>query len=193
MRFSNLLLVMLSCLTADGQTVDVPGSGRISTDWLQTPSSNLSSAGAKTITLTPCPVGVDTTSGWYYVFIAGEGTPEATPVTGGTCTSGASSGTIILTTLNIHSAGYTISSASQGIQEMTNHARFAPTNPTTTVQSGKIAVPPGEYKAYARISIRASNQTLDFSGSIIECKMDDACLFVGDPRHSNSFENITII
>src|SRR2546421_7455957 len=78
MRFSNLLLVMLSCLTADGQTVDVPGSGRISTDWLQTPSSNLSSAGAKTITLTPCPVGVDTTSGWYYVFIAGEGTPEAT-------------------------------------------------------------------------------------------------------------------
>src|SRR6476646_7877429 len=144
MRFTKLVSVVLFCLLAFGQEVELPSSGNISTDWLQFPSAELSSPGAKTITLTPCPRGVDTSSGWYYVFIAGTGTPEARPVTGGTCTSGAVSGTITLTTIHAHPPGYTIGSASKGIQEMSNYARFTSTASIANVQSGRVVIPPGE-------------------------------------------------
>ncbi len=54
-------------------------------------------------------------------------------------------------------------------------------------------MPPGEYKAFARVSIRAANLTVDFSGSILECWMNDTCIFVGDPSNSNAYEDITLI
>ena len=41
-------------------------------------------------------------------------------------------------------------------------------------------VPPGEFKVFGRVSIRSSNITVDFSGSIVECQLDDTCIFVGD-------------
>jgi hypothetical protein len=56
-----------------------------------------------------------------------------------------------------------------------------------------VIVPPGEYKAFSRVSIRASNMTVDFSGSIVECWMDDTCIFVGDPKTSTVFQDITLI
>jgi hypothetical protein len=45
-------------------------------------------------------------------------------------------------------------------------------------------VPPGEYKVFARVSSRASNITVDFSGSIIECWMDDVCILAETRRMS---------
>jgi hypothetical protein len=54
-------------------------------------------------------------------------------------------------------------------------------------------VPPGEVKAYAPISIRASNITVDFSGSIIECWMNSPCIFVGDSATSTAYYDITLI
>ena len=54
-------------------------------------------------------------------------------------------------------------------------------------------MPPKELKAFARVSIRSSNLTVDFSGSILECWMDDACIFVGDPSNSNAYQDITLI
>jgi hypothetical protein len=56
-----------------------------------------------------------------------------------------------------------------------------------------VIVPPGELKAYARVSVRASNITVDFSGSIIECWMNDTCLFVGDVSNSSLFGDITLV
>jgi len=53
-------------------------------------------------------------------------------------------------------------------------------------------VPPGELNAYARITIRASNQTIDFSGSIINCYMDDTCIFVGS-GNANDYGNVTLV
>ena len=99
-------------------------------NWSQTDVAgsigNLAAAGSgKTLTLTPCPIGVDTsnnTNAQYAVYVSGTGTAEAVPVTGGTCTSGAASGTIIVTTQNTHSAGFTVGSASTGIQEAYNDA-----------------------------------------------------------------------
>ena len=87
-------------------------------NWLQSPTDNLGTAGNKTIHLTPCPLGLDTSNNpnaQYAVYIAGTGTAEAAPVTGGNCTPGSASGTITVTTAYPHTAGY---SAGSGIEGM---------------------------------------------------------------------------
>ena len=89
--------------------------------------------------------------------------------------------------------GETLSSASGGLQEALIAARYTPTNPTGSPQSGTVVVPPRELKAFARVSIRSSNLTVDFSGSILECWMNDTCIFVGDPTSSISYQDITLI
>ena len=105
---------------------------------------------------------------WYYVFISGTGTPEAVKVVGGTCKGDGRPGTLEFVTEHGHPAGYVVGSASSGLQEASIAARFTPTNPTGVSQSGKVVVPPGEYDVFAPVSIRASNQTIDFAGSISE-------------------------
>ena len=160
-------------------------------NWSQSPSTNLTTAGAKTVNLPACVAGVLASESAYYVYVAGTGTAEAVLVTGGTCNGDGQPGTLQFTTVNAHSSGYTIGSASGGLQEALIAARFTPTNPTGSSQSGKVIVPPGEYKAFARVSIRASNMTVDFSGSILECWMNDTCLFVGEPGRVKLLEDRT--
>lgn len=87
----------------------------------QTPGGSLS-AGTQTITLTPCPNGVAGADTNHYLYVSGgTGTAEAALITqsggAGTCTSGASSGTIKLTIANSHSGAWTVTSASAGIDE----------------------------------------------------------------------------
>jgi hypothetical protein len=161
--------------------------------WSQSPSTDLSVAGVKTVNLAACPAGVTGTEPWYYVYISGTGTAEAVLVTGGTCAGNGQAGTLQFTTLNAHPAGYAITSASGGLQEALIVARFSPTNPAGPSQSGKVIVPPGELQAYARISIRASNLTVDFSGSIVNCYMTDTCVLAGDPSNANAFLDITLV
>jgi hypothetical protein len=161
--------------------------------WSQSNGANLSTAGAKTVTLASCPAGVSGTEPQYYVYISGTGTAEAVLVTGGTCAGNNQSGTLQFTTANPHAAGYAIGSASSGLQEALIAARFTPSNPTGSSQSGRVIVPPGEIKAFARVSIRASNVTVDFSGSIVECWMNDTCIFVGDPTASTLFDDVTLL
>ena len=162
-------------------------------NWRQSPNSPLSSAGSRSITLDACPPGVIAAEPWYYVYISGSGTPEAVRVTGGSCKGDGRPGTLEFTTINSHPSGYVIGSASGGIQEASIAARFTPTDPTGFPQSGKVIVPPGEYDVFAPVSIRASGQTVDFAGSILNCYTpNDACLFVGDHGPSSSFENVTL-
>jgi hypothetical protein len=95
-------------------------------NWVQTPSDNLGTAGNKTIHLSPCPLGLDLSNNvnaQYMVYIAGTGTAEAAPVTGGSCTPGSGAGTITITTAYTHTAGYTVGSATSGIQDARNTAR----------------------------------------------------------------------
>lgn len=162
-------------------------------NWSQTPATDLSTAGAKTVNLSACPSGITGTEPWYYVYLAGTGNPEAVLVTGGTCAGDGQAGTLQFTTANAHPAGYTIGSASGGLQEALIAARYIPTNPAGTSQAGKVIVPPGQFIAYARVSVRSSNMTIDFSGSIVECWMNDSCLFIGDPASANLFSDITLI
>ncbi|HKW16219.1 MAG TPA: hypothetical protein VJO35_01800 [Terriglobales bacterium] len=161
--------------------------------WTQSPGNNLGTPGTNTVNLTQCPAGVTGSEPYYYVYISGTGTAEAALVTGGTCAGNGLPGTLQFTTANSHSAGYSIGSASGGLQEALIAARFTPSNPTGTSQSGKVIVPPGELKAFARISIRASDITVDFSGSIVECWMNDSCIFVGDPASSTLVQDVTLV
>jgi hypothetical protein len=151
-------------------------------NWSQIAVADLSVAGAKTVNLPVCPPGTTGTEPWYYVYISGTGAAEPVLVTGGTCAGDGQAGTLQFTTANAHPAGYTIGSASGGLQEALIGARYAPTNPTGTPQSGKVIVPPGQFIAYARVSIRSSGMTVDFSGSIVECWMNDSCIFAAGRR-----------
>src|SRR5208337_465028 len=84
---------------------------------------SLTAGSQATVTLTPCPVGIDTTSGdGYQVLLSGGGNSEAVSVVtvAGGCTSGVGSGTIKFTPFFSYAAGYTVGSASSGIQETLN-------------------------------------------------------------------------
>src|SRR5580658_11088072 len=135
---------------------------RLATDlnWRQSPSASLNSPGRNSVTLDPCPPGVIAAEPWYYVYISGTGTPEAVRVTGGTCKGDGHPGTLDSATVNSHASGYVVGSASGGVQEASIAARFTPTNPKGTTQSGRVVVPPGEYDVFAPISIRAGGQTV---------------------------------
>ncbi len=160
--------------------------------WSAAPSDDLSSPGVHKVSV-PCAGGVRSNEPNYYIWISGSGTAEAVKVTGGTCTSEGRSGMLEFKTQYAHPPGYTVGSASGGLQEALIAARFTPSNPNGIPQSGHVIVPPGELKAYAPISIRASGVTIDFSGSIVECWMTDTCIFVGDAANSGLYSNVTLI
>lgn len=81
-------------------------------------TGSLSVVGAKTVTVTRCPAGLNGTDANHYIRISGgTGTAEAVLITGGTCTSGAASGTLQFTTSNTHTGAWTLTSASGGIVE----------------------------------------------------------------------------
>jgi hypothetical protein len=161
--------------------------------WSMSSTSDLATPGAKAVQLSVCPAGVRGAEPEFWIYVSGTGTPEAVKVTDGSCNGDGKPGTLQFVTANAHSAGYVISSASDGLQEALVAGRFTPTNPTANGQSGKVIVAPGEYRLHARVSARASNETIDFSGSIVECYMDDSCIFVGDPAKPNAVLDVTLI
>ena len=73
-------------------------------NWSQSPATDLSIAGAKTVNLASCAAGVTGTEPWYYIYISGTGTAEAALVTGGTCAGNGQAGTLQFTTLNAHAS-----------------------------------------------------------------------------------------
>ena len=153
----------------------------------------MSRPGPKTVSLSSCPAGVNGDEPEYWIYISGNENPESVEVTGGSCAGNGAPGTLQFTTTKPHPAGYTLGSASSGLQEAMIAARLTLENPRGIPQSGKVIVPPGEFPAYARVSIRASNLTVDFSGAIVDCWMDDTCIYVGDPLRSTKYLNITLI
>jgi hypothetical protein len=115
-------------------------------NWSQNPNGSLST-GTNTVTLSPCPrgltVGVVNASFYAYVYISGVGTPESALITSTTCTqAGGSGGTITFTAANSHGSGYTIGSASQGVQEAILAASYPPVSYN---QLGAVVIPPGQY------------------------------------------------
>lgn len=154
------------------------------------PPEDLGQPGNHTVNFAACPPGVKGNEPEYWVLINAS---EPARVTGGTCAGDGKPGTLQFVSHGAYARGVILSSASGGLQEALIAARYAPTNPVGASQSGVVVVPPRELKAFARVSIRSSNLTVDFSGSIVECWMNDTCIFVGDPANANAYQDITLI
>jgi hypothetical protein len=181
---------------------------KYSTDfaWAQSPSSDLSTPGAKTVSLPACATGVKgtdlvytggpTVNPFYYVYIAGTGTPEAVLVTGGTCAGNGAAGTLTFTTVNAHAAGYTISSATAGIQEASIAAKLDIVSGSGAhyYQDGYVRVPPGIHDLRAPLTFVANDQTIDFSGAVVRCNFDTVyCIGVGRSDNYGATSNVTLI
>ena len=170
---------------------------KYSTDfaWTQSPSTDLSAPGAKTVTLASCPAGVVASETFFYVYISGTGTSEAVKVTGGTCAGNGNSGTLQFTTVNAHPAGYTLSSATAGIQESSIAAKvdILSGNNYHYYRDGYVRVPPGIHQLYAPLDFVANEQTIDFSGAIVKCNFDADCIVVGRADNYTATSNVTLI
>jgi hypothetical protein len=170
-------------------------------NWTQTISSTLTGGTQATVTLTPCPTGIDTTSGaGYEVFVSGGGNSEAVNVFSGSCVSGASSGTIAFTPYYSYPAGATIGSASSGIQETLNAA--CGVDPTGWKNSQCNVIIPGNgpgsphsintYSVTGTIYLHSNQSVLSAYGVSLDCTGRGACLQVGNLTNSNSFGNNTV-
>ena len=161
-------------------------------NWLQSPTDSLATAGSNTIHLSPCPMGIDTSNNVnrpYYVYVAGTGTAETALVTGGTCTGGAGSGTIVMTTAGSHAAGYTVGSSTSGIQEALNDAG--------TPGAGVVIPPTGAnanaLPVYSTIYVQSNKSWLRGEGkATLLCKTRSVCMFIGDRANSNDWVGIEV-
>jgi hypothetical protein len=170
-------------------------------NWTQTISRSLTGKAKVSITLTPCPAGIDTTSGaGYQVLLSGGGNSEAVNVVtaAGGCTSGAASGTITFTPFHSYEAGYTIGSASSGIQEALNAA--CGVNATLYKNSQcNVTIPANgpdsfinTYNVSGTIYLHSNQSVLNGQGTTLNCLGRGACLQVGDLRNSNNFTDNTV-
>jgi hypothetical protein len=181
-------------------------------NWSQSGAANtiLTAGSAATITLTPCPIGVDTSAviplggphGAYPVAIVDGTNTESAYVSGGTCTSGAVSGTIVFTPFFSHTAAaYTLQSATAGAQEAVNDgcSIIAPASgnagqchivisPIGGISSGFGSAPIWLDTLY----FHAWNSTLDGGGVIIDCEGRGPCLQNGNLSSSSRFNGNTI-
>jgi hypothetical protein len=169
-----------------------------SDNWSVSPSGSLTAGTQATVTLTPCPTGVDT-SGYsmYYIYLSVQGTPEPAMVTGGTCVEGLASGTIVFTPTYSHSAGYKISSASGGIQEAINDACGLPTSGNAADPNAHIVLPAtgansGALAVYGTIFAHCSRSLIEGHGTLLSCSTRDRCIFLGDQVNSNHYGALTL-
>ncbi len=116
-----------------------------------TPGGSLTGAVGASVTLTPCPLGVAGAHVNHYLYVsAGTGTAEAVLIAGGTCTSGAASGTVIFTPANSHSGAWTVTSATAGIVEAMN---------MLPADGGAVYLPAGVLTMRATIVVGAATAT----------------------------------
>lgn len=152
----------------------------------QTPGTTITSATLSTVTMKPCPLGVNgaDTDHWLYI-TGGTGTAEPVLISGGTCTSGLTSGTVKFTPANTHSGSWTIQSATSGIQE----AVVAALNPAKNV-----SIPNGTYLLYAHVVI-PSNMSVAGNGpqTILQVAANAwvAGLQWADPGSTNIYSAVT--
>lgn len=161
--------------------------------WKQTPPAQQGQQGLKpgwnSITLSPCPNGLSGSDAWHYLYISGTGTAESVLISGGSCVSGSKSGTVEFNASFSHPVGYTIESATSGLQEAVNAAIL----PKTNAQSSRsIVINPGEYLLRARLSIRARGVQISGFGATLTCVTLDTCIMLGDPSTALLFARIQL-
>src|SRR5579859_256455 len=169
--------------------------------WSQTISSALTGGTQATVTLTPCPTGVDTTSGaGYQVLLSGGGNSEAVNVVSaaGGCVSGGTSGTIKFTPFYSYAAGYTIGSASSGIQETLN-ASCGVNGSAAYNSQCNVTIPANgpsgsinTYNVYGTIYLHANQTILSGYGTSLNCLGRGACLQIGDLNNATAYKDNTV-
>lgn len=118
---AHIQAVKSAIIAIENAIIGLSTNSSTSYDWSQTPGGSLLASMNQAITLTPCPGGVNGADVYHYVYLSGgTGAAEAALITGGTCTSGAASGTITLIPANPHSGAWTVGSATAGMQEAVN-------------------------------------------------------------------------
>jgi len=170
-------------------------------NWSQSMSSPLVGGTQATVTLNPCPTGIDTTSGdGYQVLLTGGGNSEAVNVVSapGSCTSGAPTGTIQFTPYYSYAAGYTIGSASSGIQETLNAGCGVDPSYWKNSQCNVIVPANGPnstvntYNVWGTIYLHSTQSGLSGYGTSLNCLGRGACMQVGDLKGSSDSSDITI-
>ena len=161
-------------------------------NWSATPSDDLAQVGNKIVHMQSCPAGVNGRESEYWVLIDGPESKRAYR-----CGTGQGHGRDVRRGRAARHASVRYGKSAcrrlhnsqrfQWVAEGYYRGPFCSTNAPGTSRSGNVSVPPGEYKAFARVSNRASNTTVDFSGSIIECWMDDVCIYAETRRVPSSF------
>ncbi len=169
-----------------------------SDNWSANPSGSLTGGTQATVTLSPCPPGIDT-SGYSmdYAYVSGQGTPEPVMVTGGSCVAGATSGTIVFTPRNSHAAGYKIGSATSGIQEAINDACGLPSggnvgNPNARIILPATGVLANALPVYGSIFAHCSRALIEGNGTLLSCSTRDRCMVLGDLVNSNHYGGVTL-
>jgi hypothetical protein len=174
-------------------------------NWKQTISATLTAKIPAKVTLTPCPVGIDTTSGaGYQVLISGDGNTEAASVVSGSCIGGGSSGTITFTPYYSYPSGSTIGSASSGIQETINAACGVNSHYNYNSQCN-VTIPANgpylgsgklwsinNYYVYGTLFVHSNQSILDGSGATLNCLGRGPCIQIGDRTNANHYANNTI-
>lgn len=180
--------------SGSGQNWPNPGSPNSPTvetavyNWTTKPEQGIQ-VGPNSVSLTPCPRGVNGSDLWHYLYIGGTGTPEVVLITGGSCLSRASGGTIEFNAAYAHPLGYSIGTATDGIQEAIIDADM---NNTGGRVSRQVMIDPGTHLLRARVSIRSSSMTINSSGATLICAMSDTCIIAGDPANGDMFQNIVL-
>jgi hypothetical protein len=160
-------------------------------NWSQSPTSpaTLTGGTSATVTLTPCPLGIDTvspSSAPYSVYVSGTGTAEAVTVTGGSvCTGG--SATLTFTPAGSHAAGYTVQSASGGIQEAINDAG---------TPNSQVIIPPtgaaSEIPIYAPVYVDKNNIEVSGFGAVVKCNTRSKCFHLGDETSAIDWNDVRL-
>lgn len=171
---------------------------RSADNWVMSPDGVLGAGMEATIALTPCPVGVDTTGhAMYLVYVSGPTMAETVMVTGGTCHPGASTGTIVFTPHYSHSQGFTIGSASSGIQEAINDACGLPTAGNAVNANAQVTLPAtgslgNALPVHGTIFVHCSRTLIEGSGTLLSCSTRDRCMVLGDLVNSNHYGGLTL-
>ena len=181
-------------------------------NWSVSPSGSLS-AGSNTIKIPADILGISVSgdNDWpYWVYLQGGGLSEAALVTGGTYTA-ASGGTIVITNRNNYGPGYSVGSATSGIQEAINDGcGKSPIGSRFNNTSCHIIIPPSgqfapdssygrkhfntfaDYNIFATIIFEASGSEISGYGAVLNCYQRSYCLQMGDLVNANYYANNTV-
>lgn len=186
-------------LPDNGETYVTPAM-----NWLQTGFSTSLSAGvAGSLTLSPCPVGIDYTSGQgYQIWLADGANSEAVNVTSGSASGG--NCTVNFTPNYAHplASTYNAGSATSGVQETWNAS--CGTNASYT-QNGQCKVnmlptnyaqigigTPNVYVFYGTLFLHGYQSSLIGYGARINCWERGPCIQIGNRSNANQNSKITV-